>query len=277
MIALSLRHFVCTVFSRVPTCSQTHHIWKRALLASIVLILLPLNRLLFLFYSGVFLLGYTPSSPTLYSPLPLPLVILNKEPKPSSAPPFPYHANDDDKAGSVFFPQLHVVLGGDAEREVAGVKYFLTHRHLFSPEARVLVSSGALSAESILANCSIPAHALLVDETAVDTLSNFTTLIPLLRKSDVRYVSVATSSYHYARAMAIAFIVLGSSDIHFTGVSLEHALSPQSSGSVYRESVSRIARDICRACLWMITGIDFHTAIRWYRTTLSTTLFLRAS
>lgn len=153
-------------------------------------------------------------------------------------------------------PSLLLVLGGHFLREIAAVNYFLHHRHLFSDDASILVSSGALSRNELLNRTQVDPSLLQVHTRAVDTVTNFTTVIDQL--STTQLIAVATSRSHYRRAMWIASIVLGASGVHFIPIELPPSDEPP-------ENLWRSARDIARCIIWVGTGIDGRHFVQWYK------------
>lgn len=134
-----------------------------------------------------------------------------------------------------------LALGGNVDRE----KYALILGETY--QCRVYISSGDLAADdpavvALGASCTI-------DRSAVDTLTNFTTMVPLLRK---RYdcVHVITSQNHRRRAAAIARIVFGvAAQINFEVVAV-----PWVQPGDATEGYLRLVRDVCRAVIWLLTG-----------------------
>ncbi len=80
-----------------------------------------------------------------------------------------------------------------------------------------------------------------IDRRAVDTVTNFTSLIQDFKNRHFQHLYLITSDFHMARSKAIATFVLGSQSIAFTPVSI---LSNQPS-----ESWFHILRDSGRAIL----------------------------
>lgn len=140
-------------------------------------------------------------------------------------------------------PQAILMLGGDFEREPFTAAFALSREDL-----PIWVSSGRPEAESrlIFTSAGISPHRLHLDDRAVDTVTNFTTLVADLKQRNIRHVYLLTSDFHMRRATAIATVVLGSQGIIFTPVAI-----PSSKQS---ESWWRVARDGSRAVLWMFTG-----------------------
>lgn len=140
-------------------------------------------------------------------------------------------------------PEAILVLGGDPKREVAAAQLA---RHY--PKLNIWVSSGASpgTAKAIFSEAGVSPQQLHLDYRAVDTVTNFTTLVSDFKRRDIQHVFVVTSDFHMTRAKAIATVVLGSQGIAFTPVSVA------SGGS--REAPIRVWRDIGRSVLWIFTG-----------------------
>jgi uncharacterized SAM-binding protein YcdF (DUF218 family) len=135
------------------------------------------------------------------------------------------------------------VLGGQPHRESTAARLALVHPHL-----HVWTSSGLgpEQAYPIFEALSVTPERLTLDYQAVDTVTNFTTLVKAFKQQNVHHLYLITSDYHMPRARAIATIILGSHRIAFTPVtapSLEPAEAPL-----------RIFRDMVRSWLWLITG-----------------------
>jgi len=87
---------------------------------------------------------------------------------------------------------------------------------------------------------------LHLDYQAVDTVTNFSTLVGPLRARGLRHVYLITSDFHMGRARAIATAIFGSRGIAFTPVKVPSSHPP--------ESLLHIARDFGRALFWTLTG-----------------------
>ncbi|MEC4805046.1 MAG: YdcF family protein [Jaaginema sp. PMC 1079.18] len=140
-------------------------------------------------------------------------------------------------------PQAILMLGGDFDREPYTAQFAQSREDL-----PIWVSSGMPQSRSrqIFAAAGISSQRLYLDDRAVDTVTNFTTLVADLKQQQIRHVYLLTSDFHMRRASAIATVVLGSQGIIFTPVPIP---SQQAS-----ESWWRVARDSSRAVLWMFTG-----------------------
>jgi uncharacterized SAM-binding protein YcdF (DUF218 family) len=140
-------------------------------------------------------------------------------------------------------PQAILTLGGGQEREVFTAKFAQTH-----PNLPIWVSTGSPNSivRKIFDEAGIAETRFHLDRRAVDTVTNFTTLVEDFKQNKIKHVYLITSDYHMTRAKAIAFFVLGSHGITFTSVSLPSKESP--------ESRLIVVRDACRALFWIITG-----------------------
>lgn len=140
-------------------------------------------------------------------------------------------------------PQAMLVLGGNPARE-SFTAYF-AQGHLDLP---IWLSSGQVPGEAIpsFQATGIPLENLHFDRRAVDTVTNFTTLLPEFRQRDIRHLFLITSDYHIARATAIAALVLGSRGIATTPISVPSGRSP--------EPRIKILRDAVRSLCWIFTG-----------------------
>lgn len=140
-------------------------------------------------------------------------------------------------------PQAIFTLGGGAEREVFTAQFAKAN-----PSLEIWVSSGILSEEAlaIFRAAGISKARVHLDNRAIDTVTNFTTLVAEFKSRNIQHLYLITSDFHMPRAKAIATIVLGSQGIAFTPVSIPSNQPP--------ESKLRILRDSGRALLWIIIG-----------------------
>ncbi|WP_413166491.1 YdcF family protein [Capilliphycus salinus ALCB114379] len=141
-------------------------------------------------------------------------------------------------------PQGILMLGGSPNREEFTAEFAKQHDHL-----EVWVSSGVdrRSATEVFQKAGVDLERVHLDYRAVDTVTNFSTLVEDLKKRDISHVYLITSDFHMSRAKAIASVVLGSQGIVFTPVSIPTEGYPSESGV-------RIARDVSRAVVWTFTG-----------------------
>ncbi len=140
-------------------------------------------------------------------------------------------------------PQLVLSLGGRPAREAVAAELAANH-----PELKVWVSSGLSpeAARSVFHAVGISEERYRLDYRAVDTVTNFTTLVDDLNRQQIHHIYLVTSDYHMPRARAIAAIVLGSRGITTTAVAVPSAHPP--------ESQLRTVRDILRSIFWIFTG-----------------------
>jgi uncharacterized SAM-binding protein YcdF (DUF218 family) len=146
-------------------------------------------------------------------------------------------------------PQAIFVLGGDQAREAFAAQF--AHHH---PQIPIWMSSGTRPAttRAMFDAAQIPSSQLHIDCRAVDTVTNFTTLITEFKQRNLQHVYLITSGFHMPRAKAIATIVLGSQGIAFTPIA---APIPPPSGEHHPpESWVRTLRDSARGVLWLVTG-----------------------
>ncbi len=141
------------------------------------------------------------------------------------------------------FPQAILTLGAGSDREEFTAAFAQMH-----PSLEIWVSSGTYTENTrkIFQDAGIPNTRLHIDHRAVDTVSNFTSLVKDFKKRNFQHLYLITSDFHMPRARAIATFVLGSQGIAFTPLSVPSNEPP--------ESWLHILRDTGRALLWVITG-----------------------
>ncbi|WAL60596.1 YdcF family protein [Thermocoleostomius sinensis A174] len=140
-------------------------------------------------------------------------------------------------------PQAVLVLGGATEREQFAAEFARQH-----PALPIWVSSGSNPeyAEWLFAEAGIAADRVHLDYRAVDTVTNFTTLVDEFQRQGINSVYVITSDYHMRRAVVIGEIVLGS-----RGITLEPIAVPSKHAN---EPLDKVVRDAARSILWITTG-----------------------
>ena len=144
-------------------------------------------------------------------------------------------------------PQAVLVLGGSTaalEREKFAAKFALQY-----PDLPIWVSGGSPNqryTKRVFAKAGIDPTRLHLDYQAVDTVTNFTTLVDDLQARGIHSVYLITSDYHMRRARIIGEIVLGSRGIDFKAVKVPSDRSP--------ESIEKAIRDGGRAIVWLLTG-----------------------
>jgi len=141
------------------------------------------------------------------------------------------------------YPQAILTLGGDLQREIFTAQFAKMH-----PNLEILVSSGSPTDQANWAFnvAQIPLEKVHLDRRAVDTVTNFTSLVADFKTRNFQHLYLITADYHMRRAKAIATLVLGSRGIAFTPISIPTDKPV--------ESLLRCVRDILRALLWLLTG-----------------------
>lgn len=140
-------------------------------------------------------------------------------------------------------PQALLVLGGDKQRELFAAKFAQNH-----PSLPIWVSSGTNPefAQWVFSEAGIKPDRLHLDYRAVDTVTNFTTLVDELQAKGIESVYLITSDDHMRRAQIIGEIVLGSRGISFKPVAVPSGRTP--------EPIEKAVRDGARAIVWLTTG-----------------------
>lgn len=165
-----------------------------------------------------------------------------------------------------------VVLGGCAFREGVAAQLLagkLAAADALSPgqaaafgatlkSAPVLVSSAHGGAQQRFTRQGVATQRLFVDESAVDTVTNFTTAYGLyasgkLVSGALCHVGVLTSAAHAPRAALVAWLTLGSCGIATTVLSLPD--DPANPALVAGETRVRKVRDGVRSLCWAFTGL----------------------
>ncbi|CAK9073377.1 unnamed protein product [Durusdinium trenchii] len=139
-----------------------------------------------------------------------------------------------------------LLLGGEPERDTFAAELAFD----FSPPLEVFASSPSAGAEERLRRLD-KIGKLVLSHEALDTVTNFSTMIPQLKEAGISKVLLVTSSYHMPRATAIASVMLGAIGIDFE----PHPVA----SSKPMEPRWKIWRDVARAWIWRVTGWDF----RW--------------
>lgn len=140
-------------------------------------------------------------------------------------------------------PQAILTLGGGADREQFTAQFAQLH-----PSLEIWVSSGIPpdDAREIFRAAGISNTRVHIDRRAVDTVTNFTSLVKDFKERHFHHLYIITSDFHMARAEAIATFVLGSQGIAFTPVAI-----PTNQPT---ESWLHILRDSGRSLVWILTG-----------------------
>ncbi len=140
-------------------------------------------------------------------------------------------------------PDGILVLGGHPHREAVAARLAR-----LQPDLHIWSSSGLGpdQAYPIFDALGVGRDRITLDYQAVDTVTNFTTLVKTLQQQQVHHLYLITSDYHMPRARAIATIILGSHRIAFTPVAARSGRAA--------ESPFRIGRDMVRSWVWLTTG-----------------------
>lgn len=148
-------------------------------------------------------------------------------------------------------PQAILVLGGTPQREDFAAEFARQH-----PDIPIWVSGGSPPeyTESVFEDAGISLSRLYIDRDAVDTVTNFTTLVDKFQARGIHSVYLITSDYHMRRARIIGELVFGSRGIAFKPVPLP---SDQAT-----EPLSKAIRDGARAILWLTTGRTGSTLVQ---------------
>lgn len=140
-------------------------------------------------------------------------------------------------------PQAILTLGGGIEREQFTAQFAQAY-----PSLKIWVSSGIRpnKAQEIFRAAGISDQQVHLDYRAIDTVTNFTSLVQDFKNRNIQHLYLITSDFHMPRAKVIATIVLGSQGITFTPISI-----PSNEPT---ESFVRILRDSGRSIFWVFTG-----------------------
>ncbi|WP_414530854.1 YdcF family protein [Nodularia chucula] len=143
-------------------------------------------------------------------------------------------------------PQAVLVLGGSTshlERERFTANFVRQH-----PSLPIWISGGSppKSTQSVFVNAGVDTKRLYLDYQAVDTVTNFTTLVDELQAQGIKSVYLITSEFHMRRARVVGEIVFGS-----RGIQLKPVAVPSQN---MHESVDKSIRDGARALIWVATG-----------------------
>ncbi|MEB3280962.1 MAG: YdcF family protein [Lyngbya sp.] len=140
-------------------------------------------------------------------------------------------------------PQAILTLGGGSDRELFTAQFAKNH-----PNLDIWVSSGIPRepAMDIFRAAGIADRRVHLDYLAVDTVTNFTSMVDEFKQRNIQHIYLITSDFHLPRSQAIATIVLGSQGITFTPVAIPSREAEESS--------LRIWRDVGRSVIWVVTG-----------------------
>jgi uncharacterized SAM-binding protein YcdF (DUF218 family) len=142
-------------------------------------------------------------------------------------------------------PQAIFVLGGDITRMKFAGKFWQSHSNL-----GIWVSdypSYENLNRTISQQFGVPNERFRYDGRAIDTVTNFTTLVEDFASHNLQNIYLITSNYHMQRSRAIATIVFGSRGIVVTPVAVPSTVKKS-------ESLVRVLRDFGRSLLWVVSG-----------------------
>ena len=160
-------------------------------------------------------------------------------------PLFMWLSYQESQTGNVQ-PQAVLLLGGSTsrlEREKFTAQFVRKH-----PNLPIWISGGSPPklTQKVFARAGVDLKRLHLDYQAVDTVTNFTTVVDDLQSRGIKSVYLVTSDFHMRRASVIGEIVLGSRGIKLKPVSIP-SKKPE-------EPVEKSIRDGARALLWVATG-----------------------
>ncbi len=137
-----------------------------------------------------------------------------------------------------------VVLGGEIDRETYAARMAQEHEQL-----PIWVSSGTNPEYAewlFFEEAGIDRDRLHLDYRAVDTVTNFTSIVQDLKHAGIDKIYLITSENHMRRAQLVGEIVFGSNDIVFEPVTVPSSMAA--------EPVNKTIRDGIRAVMWTFTG-----------------------
>lgn len=141
-------------------------------------------------------------------------------------------------------PDAIVVIGGGIYREVVAAQLAQTYSSL-----PVVVSSG--STLPCLYRVFVEEHGVAwrrvtADFLAMDTVTNFTAVLPYLQTKTPRKVFVVATDRHWSRVLVLGWLIWGSRGIAMQPVLFE--------GGGHEESWFKTLRDSLRAMAWIVLG-----------------------
>lgn len=141
-------------------------------------------------------------------------------------------------------PSVILVLGGEPDREKFAVEFARSH-----PDTQIWVSSGSPEeyTKMLFDKAGIARQRLHIDHRALDTVTNFTTLVDEFHQQGISSVYLVTSDDHMGRAQVVGEIVFGSRGIIIKPLPLSSGRQP--------EPVVKSVRDGARAIVWLVTGM----------------------
>ncbi len=119
------------------------------------------------------------------------------------------------------YAQAILTLGGDSDREKFTAQFAQKHPNL---DVWIFSGSPLNRAYTIFYNADIPTSRLHLDYRAVDTVTNFASLVAEFKQRCIQHVYLITSDFHMPRAKTIAILVFGSQGITFTSISTSYVI-----------------------------------------------------
>jgi uncharacterized SAM-binding protein YcdF (DUF218 family) len=140
-------------------------------------------------------------------------------------------------------PGAVLVLGGEPLREQFAAEFAKRH-----PGLPIWVSGGSNPeyAEWVFQEAGVAQQLVHLDYAAVDTLTNFTTIVDKLKSQQIDSVYLITSDYHMRRSQWIGQVVFGSRGIQFQPVAIPTGKPA--------EPFEKAVFDGLRAAVWLATG-----------------------
>jgi uncharacterized SAM-binding protein YcdF (DUF218 family) len=140
-------------------------------------------------------------------------------------------------------PDAVLVLGGEPRREQFAAEFAKQH-----PGLPIWVSGGSNPeyAEWVFHEAGVAQQLVHLDYAAVDTLTNFTTIVDKLKSNHINSVYLITSDYHMRRSQWVGQVVFGSRGIQFQPIAIPTGKPP--------EPFEKAVFDGLRAAVWVATG-----------------------
>jgi len=137
-----------------------------------------------------------------------------------------------------------IVLGGGIRREMAAAQLAQIH-----PSLPVVISSGSTLPclyRVFVKEAGVDWRRVTIDFRAVDTLTNFTAMLPYVQSRQPRKVFVVATEGHWSRAAVLGWLIWGS-----RGIAMEPVLIK---GVGHEESWGKTLIDSLRAIGWLALG-----------------------
>jgi len=157
--------------------------------------------------------------------------------------------------------ELWLILGGNADRERLAVRKVCKTEWTRAGKHPVWISGPALTDDcvEVCKNQGCDVDYLRVDYKALDTLSNFTTLVEDIKVHRFEKITLVSSAFHIRRGEAIASVILPAYNAILSKPSV--VISPQKGEKP--ESILLSIRDLVRAWLWRWFGFDVTFPLVW--------------